>query len=335
MERSLGMFTTYGIEYVYGYLGEERIKNKIAELKDKPTMGTRLEEFAYDHQGYFSHTGPLYIFPLLLNWFNDISFAVFLYKNSNRYNELNYYDGGILPTNWKKDLSLIDSMKEQKRITNKEYLNYTISKYWIDYHFFYLRLFEITKNIIREKQSFELNIAGQYEVKKNKLTGKIDLEIKTRRKPLTGQYLLYRILPEWYDLQKIESGEFEDRYSFNKNGNSYALMMNKKENIAVIEPIKIDNVKENYKQSVLALNTDEIMQQLISDYVPNIEKITARYKIEQDAISNNQLVSNGCLFDIAEYYYSINDIKKANEIAVLNNKHSKVWREMGEYDEKE
>lgn len=334
MARSLGMFTTYGLEYVFDYLGEERIKTKIVALKDEPTMGTRLEEFTYGIQGHFSYKGPLHVFNLLLNWFDDISFAIFLSENSKRYNEDTYYDGGLLTTYRKNDLSLIDDWRKEKSITNADYLNYATNNYWIDYHFFYMRLFEIVKNAARVKQSSELNIAGTYEVKKNKLTGKIDLEVKTRRKPLTGQYLLYRAAPEWYDLQKIFSDEFEDRYSLKKGNINYLLTVNKNKK-ALIESMQTDAAGERDRQSTLSLDTDAIMQQLILDYVPNVEKITARYKIEQDAIGGDHLVSNGCLFDIAEYYYAKNDLKKANEITALNNQYNSVWRDMGEYDEDE
>jgi hypothetical protein len=333
MERSLGMFTTYGIEYVYDYLGKERINNKIDELKNKPTMGTRLEEFAYGNEAYFSRTGPLYIFMLLLNWFTDISFAVFLYESSRKYNELNYYDSGMLPARWKEHLSQIDWMNEQKKVTKAQYINYTVSKYWIDYHFLYLRLFAILKNLIKEKQLLELDITGQYKTEKNKLIGKINLEIKTRRKPLTGQYLLYRNAPDWYDLQKIESSELEDNYAFKKYNDTYSLVLDKKENVAVIKVVESDTTKEIYKQSILTFNPDEIIQKLISDYVPNIDEISARYKIEQDALSNSELVSNGCLYDIIEYYHSKGHIRKANEIVELNNKYSDVWRHIDEYDE--
>jgi hypothetical protein len=333
MQRTLGMFTTYGIEYVFEYLGEERINSKIAELKNKPTMGIRLEEFAYGNAGYFSQKGILNIFTLLLDWFNDISFAIFLYESSKRYNELNYHDTGLLPIKWREHLRLIEWMNEQKRTTKAQYLNYTINPFWIDYHFFYFYLFNIVKILIKEKQSFQRNIAGQYNVEKNKLIAEITLEIKTRRKPLTGQYLLYRNFSEWYDLQKTESNEFEDKYIFKKDSDSYNLVLNKKENKATIEVIEIDKVKEIYKRCVLMINEDEIMQKLISDYVSNVEKISTRYKIEQAAICYSELALNACLLDIADYYSSKNNIQKANEIVDLNNKYSEVWKLIENYDE--
>jgi hypothetical protein len=333
MEENLGMFTTYGIKYVYDYLGEGKINNKINELKDKPTMGIRLEEFAFGNPGYFSQKGALYIFTLLLDWFNDIPFANFLYESSKKYNELNYHDAGLLPKKWSEYLSQIEWMNEHNRVTKAQNLNHIANPFWIDYHFFYLKIFEITKSFAKKKQLFQLNLTGKYNVMKNKLIGEITLEIKSRRKPLTGQYLLYRNLPQWYDLQKTESNEFEDNYSFKKDGDNYKLVLNKRENGAMIEVVQKDEEKENYKQSILMINEDEIMHKLISDYISNIEKIFARYKIEQDAISSNQLVSNACLFDIAEYYSLKDNIQKANEIVTLNNKYDNIWRHMDEYNE--
>lgn len=45
MNRNLGSFTSYGIEYVFDYLGEERIKQRIEGLREKKSgsMGIDLE----------------------------------------------------------------------------------------------------------------------------------------------------------------------------------------------------------------------------------------------------------------------------------------------------
>ena len=73
MSRGLGFFTCYGIEYVYDFLGKQRISNKILELKDQPTMGIRFEDFVYDdpNYSYANEKGIFWVFTLILDWFKD------------------------------------------------------------------------------------------------------------------------------------------------------------------------------------------------------------------------------------------------------------------------
>nr|MBP6432430.1 hypothetical protein [Ferruginibacter sp.] len=89
MYRNLGAFTCYGIEYVFDHLGKQRITQKIEELKIKGTgsIGISLEDFTYGdcEYSYFGGKGVLWIFNLLIQWFNDIEFVQFLYENSKKY----------------------------------------------------------------------------------------------------------------------------------------------------------------------------------------------------------------------------------------------------------
>ena len=80
MNRNLGAFSCYGIDYVFDYLGENRIKIRIQELEKKPTMGISLQDFTYcdAENSYFSGKGILWVFDLLIQWFDDIEFIRFL-----------------------------------------------------------------------------------------------------------------------------------------------------------------------------------------------------------------------------------------------------------------
>ena len=91
MARNLGAFTCYGIEYVFDYLGEERVKAKIEELDSVPSLGISLKDFTYRdaEDSYFSGTGVLWVFNLAIEWFDDIEFIQFLYESSKLYNEGN------------------------------------------------------------------------------------------------------------------------------------------------------------------------------------------------------------------------------------------------------
>ena len=147
MDRNLGSFTCYGIEYVFDYLGEERIKLRIEELKEKRTgsMGTGLEDFTYgdSEYSYFNGKGVLWVFDLLIQWFDDIKFVKFLFENSKQYNEDNYHNGGLLKEKWQENIEFLDGMI--KRNPN-ESANYEVNKlnpYWMELHFFYRQVSKV------------------------------------------------------------------------------------------------------------------------------------------------------------------------------------------------
>src|SRR5688572_19058151 len=114
MKRELACFSCYGIEYVYDFLGKERIDKKIEELIDKPTMGLKLERVSYGdpENGYLSRAGVLWIFSMLIDSFfkEELDLAVFLYQKSKDYNENNYFEGGLLKEKWEDNLKLLDRM---------------------------------------------------------------------------------------------------------------------------------------------------------------------------------------------------------------------------------
>jgi hypothetical protein len=138
MKGKFGFFTSYEIEYVHNFLGDERIKTKLEELKNKPTMGIRFEDFlTHDTEyAYFSGKGVLWVLGLLLNWFNDLDLTLFLYEKSKNYNEDNYFIEGTLRDHWMENIKSKDRMikvePEQKNYWESQKLN----PYWMEYHFF-------------------------------------------------------------------------------------------------------------------------------------------------------------------------------------------------------
>jgi len=150
MNRNLGFFTSYGIEYVFDYLGEDRIKQRIKELEKKPTgsMGISLEDFTYrdGEYRYFNGKGVFWVFDLLLQWFNDIEFAQFLYEKSKNYNEHNYHDGGWLKKNWEKRVESLSDMVNSDPQNRVSWEVNKINPYWMEYHFFYRQLSKIFIN---------------------------------------------------------------------------------------------------------------------------------------------------------------------------------------------
>lgn len=67
---NLGYLTTYKLEDVYSFLGNQRIQEKIEELKTKDTMGIRLEQFVQGKNvvGFYDK-GPIYCLSLIWSGF--------------------------------------------------------------------------------------------------------------------------------------------------------------------------------------------------------------------------------------------------------------------------
>ncbi len=164
MSRKLGYFTSYGIEYVYDYLGEKRINQRIDELKEKPTMGIRLEKFTYGdpENSYFECTGVLDIFTMVIHsWFSDLDFLNFLIINSRKYNKGNYLEGGIIQKKWQDHLAWMDEMIQRSPDKKDYYQSKKINPYWKDLHFFYMQIF---KKIEKQDFMFEYYLQNFKEI---------------------------------------------------------------------------------------------------------------------------------------------------------------------------
>ncbi|HEX4374194.1 MAG TPA: hypothetical protein VHZ50_12910, partial [Puia sp.] len=169
MDRNLGVFTCYGIEYVFNYLGEDRIKLRIEELRKKPTgsMGISLKDFTYRDAEYcyFDGKGILWVFDLLIQWFDDIELVLFLYENSKKYKGNNYHNDGFLKKKWEKYVEslnlLLDGTPEHKVYVDVNKIN----PYWMEYHFFYTRLSKSIRKAFKNIKELELDLIGSYELK--------------------------------------------------------------------------------------------------------------------------------------------------------------------------
>ena len=152
MDRNLGAFTCYGIEHVFDYLGEERIKQRIEELKEKRTgaMGISLDDFTYGNceYSYFNGKGVLWVFDLLIQWFDDIKFVQFLYENSKKYNEDNYHDLGLLKKKWYEYVEFLNGMIKKNPTESSSYEINKLNPFWMEFHFFYR---QVSKAFINEE----------------------------------------------------------------------------------------------------------------------------------------------------------------------------------------
>ena len=139
MPRSLGFLTVYGLEYIYDFIGEERINMKIIELQNVATMGTRFKDFIGGdiNFSYYSGTGPLYIYSSIFNWFkDDLTLALFLYEKSKSFNEENYFSGGNLKSRWEESQMGYDMMVSRNPELATYWQSKKITPFWMEYHFF-------------------------------------------------------------------------------------------------------------------------------------------------------------------------------------------------------
>lgn len=332
MYDNLGAFTCYGIEYVFEYLGEDRIKLRVENLEKEPSMGISLKDFTYQNaeNSYFNGAGTLWVFDLLIQWFEDIELVQFLYENSKRYNEDNYYNDGLLKIKWGEYVESLNLLLRDGA-ENKVYLEVNkINRYWIEYHFFYMQLSKSIKKTFKSLK--ELDLIGSYEVKKSKLIGKVLLEIKTRRKPLTGQYLMYKEGFIWYNLELEETQKSFSSYQFRKNKNLYRLIVDNEKSIARIELRETDSYSEKYISILRNIKLRKMWAEVIANYIGNFDKISLRIK-QYCSPYSNRISSNSIMWDIYEYYKQENNPQRANEIAKLNNTYLDVWRVIPETDE--
>lgn len=211
MERNLGAFNCYGIEYVFDYLGEERIKQRIQRLKEKPTgsMGISLEEFTYGNPeySYFSGKGVLWVFDLLIQWFDDIEFVQFLYENSKKYNVDNYHNSGLIKRKWSEYIELLDRMIKKNPNESTSYEVNKLNPYWMELHFFYS---QVSKVFINEE------LIGNYTKNFKEISMRIEKDFSSNHNSLVSNGLMWNIC-DYYE----DNGDQQKANEIAKLNNSY------------------------------------------------------------------------------------------------------------------
>jgi len=106
------------------------------------------------------------------------------------------------------------------------------------------------------------------------------------------------------------------------------------ESIAAWENNKTNPFWKEYHFFYSQLFKKMITQEMIDDYLKNFNEISVRIKQDVEGInpSAGNVLTNGCLWEIHDYYENKGDHIKADEIAKLNNS-CDVWRSMPEYEE--
>ncbi|MBM3187086.1 MAG: hypothetical protein FJZ67_12360 [Bacteroidetes bacterium] len=294
---NLGTFTSYNLEYIYDFIGEDRIKRKLEELKNVPTMGTSFEKFLTEETEFdFNEKRVLWKLWLLINNYfkGELDVCLFIYENSKKYTESDYNN----------------------------------DNFWLDYHFLYQSILDNLKIFDKKNKLILLNIEGNYGIQKKLLVKEnTTLEIKKRRSPGTGKYLFVKnsniISDIWFDLYPENNEETKFLFTIDWNG-IYILELGQ-------NSITIHKKEEIYfedKNNLKELNIKSLVNELSENYLNNLETISKIFQKDNKKIYKNNppLFSNGVLWNLLDFY--IEDETYQNKIIKFNNKFSRIWNEM-------
>ena len=173
--RVIGDFTTYDVEYIYDFLGKERINEsiKLSKINKTGSMGRSLESFLNNNNS-FSPIGPLSIFQMFIdNYFsNDIELAFYLFEKSKEYNEQNYYNTKNLCQKWTEHLIRIEqqiAFNQKRNVEDRNepafYDELKRNKYWVEFHFFYQILIKLIVRNVNVKTETRIYEIGECYIK--------------------------------------------------------------------------------------------------------------------------------------------------------------------------
>lgn len=272
-----GTFSAYGMEEIYHFLSENRIKEKIRELKNTPTLGTSFEDFVSDERVKYP-SGELHFFIMLLWYFpNELDLALYLSKKSKEFSESDYPKKLSLKMVWKDHLNSMNNMIERYP-EKKDYWNLEKRPvFWLEYDMLYV---ELLKNFVFNfnLQKFsKIKIEGEFKKNGSKiLSHEIEILFRSKRKPKVGYYLTFKSDLLFMDI-KIDLTEIHQNiFKFQTLFNSYQLEIFK-------DSAKISKVSSFSNDKInLIYSTDfkEILQDITSKYIVNFDKISDRYTNE-------------------------------------------------------
>lgn len=275
--KNYGTFSAYGMEDLYHFLTEKRIKEKLIESKGIPTLGTSFEDFI-SKEWVKSPSGELYYFIRLLGYFPiELDLALHLYHKSKNFSESNYPEKKSLKLIWNDHLTSMEGMIKRNPADKATYISEKRSIYWMEYDLFYV---ELIKNLVFNfnLQKFSnLIIEGEFERKGSKIiTSEIEILFKSKRKPKVGHYLTFKSDLFLMDI-KIDLTEIQENiFNFDTVFGSYRLELSKvKAKIYQTNLISNENIN-----LIETTNFLEIIGEMTSSYINNFEKITERYTNE-------------------------------------------------------
>jgi hypothetical protein len=314
----LGVFTVLEVEDIYYEMPNELTAKLNAE---NPSIGMGTSWNSYMNRGLgATDRGPLDLFTLLITQiYPNTDFAIKLYEKSKIYNDENYVNTEnfrvLLERFQEMDRTLISIGMEPKGRHN----NLGAIRYWVEYHFFFSRLIECLlksiENDLKLKMELTIDFEGQYSFIKGFLkSDNLSLEIKTRRKPGVGKYLLLRNKKIHYNLIEIENNHFV----FESAGRKYSINLN--DSLCEIKKMGSTTIDVN---SIKTIDTRQnVIIDLIENYCLHFNKITDHLGF---AFGWEKPPSNGFLNRAVEFYKDIGDFEKIGQLFSIAKSRPNTW----------
>lgn len=316
-----GTFSAYDIDYVYEFLGKERVEDRIAGSQDYAAMGIPFKEFV-EREVSFNNRGALYVFSEILGYFdNDVDLAIFLYDKSKIYNEGNYHDTPNAKKKFEEYIAKIRMIIESRPENEGNLKTKLQSNYWIDYHYFYSQIFQILHQSLKDASRLQkelcIDFEGSYVVNKDKIIkDNLTLEIKIRRKPKTDKYILFREDGIYYDLRELEY----DIYEFKSLGRKFKVIV--QGGICEIINLGFTTIDNNNQNLIVPAYARQILNEIIERYIPNYCSITDRMGVE---FGWEKPPTNGFIFDAISFYHSEGNIEGVKRLTEIGSSIPNTW----------
>jgi|GEM_PF-2487357 len=274
LEKNIGAFTSYGMEDVYQFLSEFRVQDKITELKDVPTLGTKLEDFVSE-VSVASPSGEFHFFTMLLYYFrNDLDLALYLFEKSKLISEYNYLKKQTLKSIWKDHFDLMDRLAKRKPENAEVYLLRKRPIYWLEYDLFY---FGLLKNFIFNfnlNKFYNLQVEGEFDRKGSKIFSPVfEISYRANKNSKTGYYLTLKSKFLLSDIKiDLVEGTDEESFTFDTLFASYEIALFKQK--AVVSKVKSFSNKKI--DLIISTRFIDLISELSSNYIENFDKISER-----------------------------------------------------------
>jgi len=273
--KNIGAFTSYGMEDVYQFLSESRIQDKIKELMDVPTLGTKLEDFVSE-DSVASPSGEFHFFTMLLYYFrNDLDLAFYLFEKSKLYSESNYLKKQNLKSIWKDHLDLMDRFLKAKPEIKEVYLLRKRPIYWLEYDRLYV---ELLKNFIFNfnlNKLYNLQVEGEFDRKGSKIfSPDFEISYRANKNSKTGYDLTIKSELLLRDIKiDLVAWSYKESFSFNTFFASYEIVLFKQK--AVVSKVKSFSSKKI--DLIISTKFKDLISELTFNYIENFEKISERF----------------------------------------------------------
>lgn len=320
-KKELGTFSAYGMEDVFDFLTEERIKQKDLESRHTPTLGTSLSDFI-SSECVSMPSGEFRFFFMMLNYFpNDLGLVLYLFNKSKSYSEANYPVKASLKVMWTQHLECMDRLIKKRP---EDALSLESNKrpyYWLEYSFFYESLLSRLLTFFNQQKLFSLNLTDEFKRKGSLISDpKFEIVYRAHPKPKTGYSLTIKS-ESLLENVKIELIEGSNGFSrFKTIFKSYQIEFSK-------ESVKISELESFSNEQIRQIKETDFLTligEVIDNYIENFAKISHRFTNDIHKEKLNFFLGS------ALNYKDLDDSRLSQIEKILTDK-SELWGSISDY----